>query len=75
MKEEILLLKIHNAIKEGKDYYQSVQDNWKMNAKRLPFIKYVVGIDNQKIVCVIELPEWYIIHEGPEKKDTNILLG
>ena len=67
MKEEILLLKIHNAIKEGKDYYQSVQGNWKMNAKRIPSIKYVVGIDKQKVVCVFVPTEWHIIQEGTEK--------
>ena len=67
MKEEILLLKIHNAIKEGKDYYQSVQGNWKLNAKRLSSIKYVVGIDKKKVVCVFIPTEWHIIQDGPEK--------
>jgi len=67
MREEILLLKIHNAIKEGKNYYQSVQGNWKMNAKRLASIKYVVGIDKQKVVCVFVPNEWHIIQDGPEK--------
>lgn len=67
MKEEILLLKIHNTINEGKDYYQSVQGNWKMNAKRLPNIKYVVGIDKKKVVCVYIPTEWHIIQDGPDK--------
>lgn len=67
MKEEILLLKIHNAIKEGKDYYQSSQGNWRMSEKRLSTIKYVVGINQKKVVCVYVPTEWHIIQDGPEK--------
>lgn len=67
MKEEILLLKIHNAIKEGKDHYQAVCGNWKMSEKRLPYIQYVAGINNKKVVCVFKPIKWSVIEEGPEK--------
>lgn len=49
MKEEILLLKIHNALKEGKDYYEATRGNWKINKGRIPYIQYVVGISAEKL--------------------------
>lgn len=67
MKEEILLLKIHNALKEGKDYYEATRGNWKMDKKRLPHIQYVAGVNEGKIVCVFGPSTWGIIEEGSDK--------
>ena len=67
MKEEILLLKIHNALKEGKDYYEATRGNWKINKGRIPYIQYVVGISGGKVVCAFQPSKWEIIEEGSEK--------
>lgn len=67
MKEEILLLKIHNALKEGKDYYEATRGNWKINKDRIPYIQYVAGVSDGKVVCAFQPSKWEIIEEGSEK--------
>jgi hypothetical protein len=67
MKEEVLLLKIQNALKEGKDYYESIRGNWKINKSRLPHIQYVAGVSCGKVVCAFVPTKWEIIEEGSEK--------
>ncbi|MEW4305794.1 hypothetical protein [Rossellomorea marisflavi] len=66
MKEEILLLKIHNGLKDGKNYYEATRGNWKINKKRLETIQYAVGINRGKIVCAFEPSEWMTIEEGAD---------
>lgn len=67
MKEEILLLKIQNALKEGKDYYEATRGNWKINESRIPYIQYVAGVSGGKIVCLFQPSSWEIIEDGSEK--------
>lgn len=67
MKEEVLLLKIQNALKEGKDYYESTRGNWKINESRLPHIQFVAGVSQGKVVCTFVPSKWEIIEEGAEK--------
>ncbi|MDR7079553.1 hypothetical protein J2Y03_004611 [Neobacillus niacini] len=67
MKEEILLLKIHNGLKEGKSYYEALRGNWKISEKRFQSIKYVAGINRGKVVCIFQPTNWSIISEGQEK--------
>lgn len=67
MKEEIMLLKIHNALKEGKDYYEAVHGNWKIDKRRFDYIQYVAGINQGKVVCEFQPSKWHIVEEGPEK--------
>ncbi|MEI4770485.1 hypothetical protein WAX74_12645 [Psychrobacillus sp. FJAT-51614] len=67
MKEEILLLKIQNALKERKDYYEATRGNWKINKSRLPFIQYVAGISGGKVVCAFQPSKWEVIEYGTEK--------
>ncbi|GMN99857.1 hypothetical protein [Parageobacillus thermoglucosidasius] len=45
MKEEILLVKIHNTLAEGKDHYEATRGNWRMSKHRFPYIQYVAGWD------------------------------
>ncbi|WP_338749122.1 hypothetical protein [Bacillus sp. FJAT-52991] len=33
MKQEILLVKIQKALSEGKDHYDAVKGNWRINEK------------------------------------------
>jgi hypothetical protein len=66
MKEEILMLKIHNGLKDGKDYYEATRGNWKVNKDRFNQIKYVVGINRGKVVCAFEPIKWMIIEEGSD---------
>lgn len=66
IKEEILLLKIHNGLKEGKDYYESTRGNWKINQKRFDHIQYVVGMSRGKVVCAFTPTKWSIVEEGTE---------
>jgi hypothetical protein len=67
VKEEILLVKIHNTLAEGKDHYEATRGNWRMSKHRFPYIQYVVGVHHGKIVCVFQPEEWEIIEEGPDK--------
>ncbi|MFJ5762272.1 hypothetical protein ACIQAA_24745 [Neobacillus sp. NPDC093182] len=67
MKEEILLLKIHNGLKEGKNYYEAIRGNWKISEKRFQSIKYVAGINRGKVVCIFQPTNWSTITEGQEK--------
>lgn len=67
LKEEILLLKIHNAIKEGKDFYEATRGHWRINKKRLNNIEYVAGINKGKVVCVFEPSKWGELEDGIEK--------
>lgn len=66
MKEEILMLKIHNGLKDGKDYYEATRGNWKINKDRFSQIKYVVGINRGKVVCAYEPNKWLIVEEGTD---------
>lgn len=66
MIEEILLLKIHNGLKDGKDYYEATLGNWKVNKKRFDHIQYVVGINRGKVVCAFKPIKWNIVEEGTE---------
>lgn len=67
MKEEILMLKIHNGLKDGKDFYEATRGNWKIKKMRFEYIQYVVGIDRGKVICIFEPERWFIIENGPEK--------
>lgn len=71
MKEEILILKIHNGLKQGKDYYEATKGNWKINKKRFEHIKYVVGINRGRVVCAFEPIKWNIVEEGKESGRKN----
>ncbi|REJ07739.1 hypothetical protein [Halobacillus trueperi] len=66
MEQEILMVKIHNAIKEGKTLYESTNGNWKINRKRLKHIRFVLGINNGEVVCGYQPTKWYQIEEGTE---------
>jgi hypothetical protein len=60
------VVKIHNALKEGKDFYEAVCGNWKIDKRRFVYIQYVVGI-NQGIVFVLQVSKWHIIEKDSEK--------
>ncbi|GGM40422.1 hypothetical protein GCM10011351_28200 [Paraliobacillus quinghaiensis] len=66
MKQEILMVKIQNAIKEGKSYYEATKGNWRINKARLDYIQYVVGVDRGDIVCAYNPKNWYQVEEGTE---------
>ncbi|WP_047154586.1 hypothetical protein [Aneurinibacillus tyrosinisolvens] len=67
MKEEILMVKIHNALKrDGKDFYEATRGNWKVNQARFKHIQYVAGINDGKVVCAFRPLEWDVIKEGTE---------
>ncbi|WP_202078862.1 hypothetical protein [Caldalkalibacillus salinus] len=67
MTHEILLLKIHNGLKDGKDYYEATRGNWKLDKRRPQYIQYVVGINRGKVVCAFQPTKWGIVEEGTEK--------
>ena len=68
MKQEILLVKIQNALKKGDNYYEATRGNWKISAKRLANIQYVAGVSNGKIVCLFVPTLWEIVEtEGKDK--------
>ncbi|MEK4538096.1 hypothetical protein NST21_22575 [Peribacillus sp. FSL K6-1552] len=64
MKEEVLMLKIHNGLKDGKDYYEATRGNWKVNKKRFDHIKYVIGINRGKVICAFEPIRWKTVEVG-----------
>lgn len=62
-----MLLKIHHALNEGKDYYEATRGNWKISESRLDYIQYVVGFNRGKVACVFQPTRWGVIEEGEEK--------
>jgi hypothetical protein len=66
VKEEILILKIHNGLKDWKNFYEATRGNWKINKARLTHVKYVIGINRGKVVCAFEPIKWMIIEEGSD---------
>lgn len=54
MKEEILLVKIHNSLAEGKSDYEATRGNWRMSKHRFPYIQYVAGVHHGKVVSVFQ---------------------
>lgn len=65
MEQDLLLLKVHKAAAEGKDYYDAFRGNWRISNSRIEHIKYVVGVCHGKIVCVFQPTSWNEIDEGP----------
>lgn len=68
VKEEIMLVKIHNTLADGKDYYEATRGNWLVSARRFPYIQYVVGVNRGKIVCAFIPEQWETIEEGGRRK-------
>jgi hypothetical protein len=68
VKEEIVLVKIHHTLAEGKDYYEAIRGNWLISERRFPYIQYVVGINHGKIVCAFRPEKWETIEEKGQKK-------
>ena len=67
MKKDLLLLKIHKAVNEGKDFFEATRGNWKVSKKRFDYIQYVVGVNRGKIVCAFRPTKWDIIDDGRDK--------
>jgi len=67
LKEELLLLKIQNALDEGKDYYEAIRGNWKVSKDRFDYIQYTVGFERGKVVCVFQPDIWSTIEKGKDK--------
>lgn len=67
MKQELLLVKIHNGLKDGKSAYEATRKHWRMNTTRHKYIKYVVGLDKKNVVAVFEPSKWFVVNEGPEE--------
>jgi hypothetical protein len=67
MKQEILMVKIHNALKEGKSHYEATRGKWRINKARLDYIQYVVGVDQGEIVCAYKPINWFQVEEGNER--------
>ncbi|MFJ5762793.1 hypothetical protein ACIQAA_27475 [Neobacillus sp. NPDC093182] len=64
MSEHVLLLKVGNALEEGKSAYEATQGNWVLARDKVKNgkIKYVVGIDHKKrhqVVGLYEPKMWY----------------
>lgn len=66
MKQEILMVKIHNALKEGKSHYEATRGKWRINKARLDHIQYVVGVDQGEIACAYRPLNWFQVEEGTE---------
>ncbi|MEC1716497.1 hypothetical protein [Schinkia azotoformans] len=71
-KETILLLKVSNAIREGKTPYEATRGNWKIGKDRIEKdeILYVAGLDtkNKEVVGFYSPEKWFQVKEGPEKE-------
>jgi hypothetical protein len=67
MEQEILMVKIHNGLKDKKTPYEATRKHWKVNTARHPFIKYVVGFNKKEVTGVFEPSSWHIVNEGSEK--------
>ena len=65
--EQILLLKIHNGLKDRKDHYEATKGYWKISEKRLPNIAYVAGINRGKVECLYKPISWSTVEEGKTK--------
>lgn len=64
MSEQVLLLKVGNALQEGKSPYEATRGNWVLAGEKVKNskIKYVVGIDNRnlhQVVGIYEPKMWY----------------
>ncbi len=70
MNEDILLVKIHNALAKGVEHYAATKGNWKLDKRRLTHIQYVAGVNNGKIVCVFTPSSWTTI-KSDIKKENN----
>lgn len=57
---EVLMVKIHKALKDGKSHYDATRAAWKVG-RRAENVKYVCGVVSNKIDCVFEPTEWYIV--------------
>ncbi|MFC3749206.1 hypothetical protein [Paenibacillus sp. GCM10012306] len=66
MREEIVLFKIHRGLRE-RNHYEATRKHWRMNKNRIEHIKYAVGIDQGKVVCVFEPTSWEVVEEGEYK--------
>lgn len=66
MKQEILMVKIHNALKQGKSHYEGTRGKWKISKARLEHIQYVVGVDKGEVACAYHPINWYQVEEGTE---------
>ncbi|WP_239696587.1 hypothetical protein [Paenibacillus oryzisoli] len=66
MKEEIVLFKIHNGLKDGKDHYEATRKHWKMSKRRIESIRYAVGINRGKVECAFQPSKWGIVEEGED---------
>lgn len=66
MKQEILMVKIHNGLKDGKSYYEATRGRWRINKDRLNYIQYVVGVHHGEICCVYKPISWYKVENGKE---------
>jgi hypothetical protein len=64
MKEEIVLLKIHNGIDEGKDLYEATRYLWKIKKERTNYLRYAVGISRGKIVSDFITEKWSAVETG-----------
>lgn len=67
MRKDILLLKIHKALAEGKDLYDAIRGNWVVSQSRFEDIKYVVGVKNREIICAYQPTSWGRINEGADQ--------
>ncbi|ASS73623.1 hypothetical protein CIG75_00605 [Tumebacillus algifaecis] len=67
MKEGIVMLKIHNGLKDGKSHYDAICGHWRTAAGRLKFIQYTVGINRWNFVCVFKPSIWGYVETGHEK--------
>lgn len=67
------MVKIHHALREGKDFYEATRGNWKASLRRLEDnVQYVVGIKEQKVVCVFEPQQWHVIEESEAKVPQDV---
>ncbi|NMH72534.1 hypothetical protein HF078_05555 [Bacillus sp. RO2] len=65
--EELLLLKIHNGLKDGKNHYEATRGNWRISQKRFDTITLVAGINRGKVECLFKPKKWGIVEAGTDK--------
>lgn len=69
MKNEILAVKIQNAVKkDGKDYYEATRGNWRANKTRAQKVEYVAGVLDKEVVCVYKPVTWETIVENGKNR-------
>jgi len=79
LNKDVLMVKIHATLAEGLDFYEATRKYWRVSKKRLNHLRYVIGINDQKVVCAFTPTEWQIatkeIAPNPNDIGRKIFIG